>query len=78
MNNVDPFGTGFGHKKDRFDLNQIRLAFQVYLRRQEFTGPAIKVEDVAVSQVIKDPRRFGDLKIVDWSDNRSPFKGELL
>merc|ERR1711860_18689 len=33
---VDPFGTGFGHKKDQkgLDLNKIRLAFQVYLKPQ--------------------------------------------
>ena len=76
QNNVDPFGTGFGHKKERFDLNQIRLAFQVYLQSKELTGPAYRIEDVAVTKVIKDRKRFGDLKISDYSDNTSPFKGE--
>merc|ERR1711860_295840 len=74
---VDPFGTGFGHKKDQkgLDLNKIRLAFQVYLKPQGEVGPAILVKDVAVSEIIADSRACGNLKIVDYSDNTSPFIG---
>ena len=76
---VDPFGTGFGHKKDQkgLDLNKIRLAFQVYLKPQGEVGPAILVKDVAVSEIIADSRACGNLKIVDYSDNTSPFIGKL-
>merc|ERR1711860_299846 len=74
---VDPFGTGFNHKKDQrgLDLNKIRLAFQVYLKPQGEVGPAILVKDVAVSEIIADSKACGDLKIVDCSHNSSPFIG---
>ena len=77
---VDPFGTGFGHKKDQrgLELNKIRLAFQVFLLPQGQGGPTILVKDVAVSEIISDSKACGDLKIVDCSHNSSPFIGKLI
>merc|ERR1711860_280041 len=74
---VDPFGTGFGHKKDQrgLELNKIRLAFQVYLKPQGEVGPSIAIKDVAVSDIIADSKACGNLKIVDCSHNSSPFIG---
>ena len=74
-NGIDPFRTGFGHKKEGFNLNKIRLAFQVFLRPQGSEGSSIAVKDIPVSEVILDRKQYGDLKIKDWSDNFSPFKG---
>ena len=76
---VDPFGTGFGHKQGHaFVLNKFRLAFQVFLKPEGDQGPTIVVKDVAVSQVVADSKACGDLKIVDYSDNTSPFVGKLI
>ena len=77
---VDPFVTGFSHKKDQkgLDLNKIRLAFQVFLLPQGQGGPAIRVKNVAVSGIIADSKACGDLKIVDCSHNSSPFIGKLI
>ena len=74
-NGIDPFGTGFRHKEESFNLNKIRLAFQVFLRPQGSDDSLIAVKDIAVSEVILDRKRYGDLKIKDWSANISPFKG---
>jgi len=74
---VDPFGAGFGHKKGAFDLNIVKLAFQVFLQPNgpNSNGPTIVVRHVPVSQNIMDRKTFGDLKIENWSDNTSPFTG---
>ena len=75
---VDPFGAGFGHKKGAFDLNIVKLAFQVFLQPNgpNSNGPTIVVRHVPVSQNIMDRKTFGDLKIENWSDNTSPFTGK--
>jgi len=72
---VDPFMTGFDHIKGSFDLNRIRLAFQVFLQPHGPNGKSIMVRQVVTSQVIMDRKTHGDLKIENYSDNRAPFEG---
>ena len=62
---VDPFGTGFSHKNQNknFELNKIRLAFQVFLKPQGDQGPTIMVKDVAVSEIIADRKHAETSKL---------------
>jgi len=74
---VDPFNTGFDHSGGSFDLNKVRLAFQVFLQVPGQNGKmtSIPVPDIQVSQTIMDRKSFGDLKIENYSDNCAPFEG---
>jgi len=74
---VDPFNTGFDHSGGSFDLNKVRLAFQVFLQVPGQNGKmtSIPVPDIKVSQTIMDRKSFGDLKIENYSDNCAPFEG---
>ena len=75
---VDPFNTGFDHSGGSFDLNKVRLAFQVFLQVPGQNGKLtnISVPDIPVSQTIMDRKSFGDLKIENYSDNCAPFEGK--
>ena len=75
---VDPFNTGFDHSGGSFDLNKVRLAFQVFLQVPGQNGKmtSIPVPDIQVSQTIMDRKSFGDLKIENYSDNCAPFEGK--
>ena len=72
---MDPFKCGFEHKNGPFELNKLRLAFQVFLMPpQAGTYP---VPHIPVSQIIMDSRSHGDLKITNYSDTESPFEGKF-
>ena len=71
---VDPFFQGFDSNNVTFNLNKLRLAFQVFLMPpQAGTYP---VPDIQVSRIIMDKKSHGDLQIINYSDNESPFEGE--
>ena len=71
---VDPFFQGFDSNNVTFNLNKLRLAFQVFLMPpQAGTYP---VSDIQVSRIIMDKKSHGDLQIMNCSDNESPFEGE--
>ena len=72
---VDPFNCGFDHKNGTFELNKLRLAFQVFLMPPQ--AGTYSVSHVPVSQVIMDSRSHGDLKITNCSDTESPFEGKF-
>ena len=72
--NVDPFSCGFDSNHVNINLNKLRLAFQVFLQPpQAGTYP---VPDIPVSRIIMDKKSHGDLQIMNYSDNESPFQGE--
>jgi len=70
---VDPFNMKFIHKSGQFNLNKVRLAFQVFL--QPPGSGAVIVPQVAVSRVVMDKKSHGELKIEDWSDNCASVEG---
>ncbi|XP_014609305.1 PREDICTED: embryonic polarity protein dorsal-like isoform X3 [Polistes canadensis] len=75
---VDPFRTGFEHRKQptSIDLNAVRLCFQVFLegtRKGKFTHPLQPV----VSDPIFDKKAMSDLSINHLSHNRAPSCGGM-
>ena len=76
-NGIDPFGTGFQHSKEQFNSTQLRLAFQVFLKPQGYEDHIDVLHHVPVTEIIKCSRVHGDLKIVDYSDNKAPFEGKF-
>ena len=72
--NVDPFFCGFDSNNVTFNLNMLRLAFQVFLRPHQ--GGTYPVPDIPVSRIIKDKKSHSDLQILNYSENESPFEGE--
>ena len=75
QNKVDPFKCGFDYANlNSFNLNAVRLCFQVFLR----TGPGPKdlfALDPVVSDVIYDAKAYKELTIVNVSDNCAPVEG---
>lgn len=70
--NVDPFAQGFESDHSSFNLNAVRLCFQVFLNVPHFG--LVRLRPV-VSDVIMDNKTYGDLKIVKCSHNFAPFQG---
>jgi len=69
---VDPFKQGFAHASNgQYNLNQVRLCFQVFLRQPNGLTPV----DPVVSDVIYDAKAHKDLNIVNYSDNCAPIEG---
>jgi len=69
---VDPFKQGFAHASSgQYNLNQVRLCFQVFLRQPNGLTPV----DPVVSDVIYDAKAHKDLNIVNYSDNCAPIEG---
>ena len=69
---VDPFKQGFAHASSgQYNLNQVRLCFQVFLRQPNGLLPV----DPVVSNVIYDAKAHKDLNIVNYSDNCAPIEG---
>ena len=70
--NIDPFRRGFFYDLNSINLNAVRLCFQVCLETSQFG--IVKLSPF-VSDVIKDNKAYGDLKIVKCSHNYAPFHG---
>ncbi|KAL2722144.1 embryonic polarity protein dorsal-like isoform X1 [Vespula maculifrons] len=75
---VDPFRTGFEHKKQptSIDLNAVRLCFQVFLegsQKGKFTHPLTPV----VSDPIFDKKAMSDLVINKLSHCNAPVAGGM-
>ncbi|XP_014470289.1 PREDICTED: embryonic polarity protein dorsal-like [Dinoponera quadriceps] len=75
---VDPFRTGFEHKKQptNIDLNAVRLCFQVFLegsRKGKFTKPLAPI----VSDPIYDKKAMSDLVICKLSHCSAPVAGGM-
>ncbi|XP_044576138.1 embryonic polarity protein dorsal-like isoform X3 [Cotesia glomerata] len=75
---VDPFRTGFSHKRQpaSIDLNAVRLCFQVFLEGTEpgkFTVPLTPV----VSDPIYDKKAMSDLVICKLSHYSAPVAGGM-
>merc|ERR1712223_1789413 len=63
---------GFAHASNgQYNLNQVRLCFQVFLRQPNGLTPV----DPVVSDVIYDAKAHKDLNIVNYSDNCAPIEG---
>ncbi|XP_037051415.1 transcription factor p65-like isoform X2 [Bradysia coprophila] len=69
--NVDPFKTGFAHKKDKTFRTGVRLCFQVFIRSGDKLKPIYPVYPI-VSDII---RGKDSLEISDISDTTSPTTG---
>jgi len=70
---VDPFKHGFAHGTNgQYNLNQVRLCFQVFLRQ---TNNQLLPVDPVVSDVIYDAKAHKDLNICNYSDNCAPIEG---
>merc|ERR1712223_2348549 len=63
---------GFAHASNgQYNLNQVRLCFQVFMRTPNGLLPV----DPVVSNVIYDAKAHKDLNIVNYSDNCAPIEG---
>jgi len=70
---VDPFKQGFAHSTSgQYNLNQVRLCFQVFLRQP---NNSLVPVDPVVSNVIYDAKAHKDLNICNYSDNCAPIEG---
>ena len=72
---LDPFNSGYTENPreiSKINLAAVRLCFQVYLDLPNFGKLPLKP---IVSEVIKDNKSYGDLKISNWSDDKAPFEG---
>jgi len=69
---VDPFKQGFMHNPGLIILGKLRLCFEVVL---EHPTIGLVLLPPIVSQVIKDRKMYGELKIVDISENKAPLDG---
>ncbi|KAI4498556.1 hypothetical protein M0802_006262 [Mischocyttarus mexicanus] len=75
---VDPFRTGFEHRKQptSIDLNAVRLCFQVFLEKER-KGKFTQVLQPVVSDPIFDKKAMSDLSINHLSHNRAPSCGGM-
>jgi len=69
---VDPFKQGYTFNPGLIILGKLRLCFEVVLEHPTF---GLILMPPIVSQIVKDRKMFGELKIVDISENKAPFEG---
>ena len=69
---VDPFKQGYSFNPGLIILGKLRLCFEVVLEHPTF---GLILMPPLVSQIVKDRKMFGELKIVDISENKAPFEG---
>lgn len=69
---VDPFKQGYSFNPGLIILGKLRLCFEVVLEHPTF---GLILMPPIVSQIVKDRKMFGELKIVDISENKAPFEG---
>ena len=70
---LDPFSQGYSESElSKINLAAVRLCFQVFLDIPELGKIPLKP---IVTDVIKDNKAYGDLKILNWSDDSAPFEG---
>ena len=72
MAKVDPFKQGYSFNPGLIILGKLRLCFEVVLEHPTF---GLILMPPIVSQIVKDRKMFGELKIVDISENKAPFEG---
>ena len=72
MAKVDPFKQGYTFNPGLIILGKLRLCFEVVLEHPTF---GLILMPPIVSQIVKDRKMFGELKIVDISENKAPFEG---
>ena len=69
---VDPFKQGYTFNPELIILGKLRLCFEVVLEHPQI---GLVIMPPIVSQVVKDRKMFGELKIVDISENKAAFGG---